>query len=127
MIVVYRCTAKGAEFLLLHRSHHGPHYQGEWAWGPPSGARYPGEAIDVCAERELREETGLRLAVQSTTVGSRQWPIYLAQAPPEAKVRLSAEHDRHLWLPRVEAARRIEPEMVRASFLAAASQAPPCR
>lgn len=127
MIVVYRCKAGGREFLLLHRAHHGPHYEGEWAWGPPSGARYPGEAIEACAARELREETGLRLALQATDCGSPGWPVYLAQAPPEAAITLSAEHDRHVWLPREEAARRIEPEVVRNSFRAASIQALPCR
>lgn len=126
MIVVYRCAPNGTEFLLLHRAHRGPHYDGEWAWGPPSGARYPGEAIDVCATRELREETGLRLPLQSTGIGAPQWPVYLAQAPLGATITLSAEHDKHAWLPKAEAIRRIKPEVVRASFRSALDQTSPC-
>ena len=126
MIVVYRCAPPEKEFLLLHRSHRGWRYEGEWAWGPPSGARYPGEAVDACAERELREETGLRLSLQSTEIGSPQWPVYLAQAPLGTSIILSAEHDRHIWLPEAEAVQLIKPQIVRASFRKAAKRSPPC-
>lgn len=121
MIVVYRRTTGPApEFLLLHRAHNGPEFDGDWAWGPPGGARYPGEAIDVCAARELLEETGLPLVVQCVETESADWLVYLAEAPGDADIQLSDEHDRHVWLQFDEAATCIAPEMVRAQFIAAA-------
>jgi hypothetical protein len=35
-IVVWRELSDTREFLLLHRAHIGPDYEGEWAWTPPS-------------------------------------------------------------------------------------------
>ncbi len=52
-VVVYRRGAAGVEFLILHRAHSGPEFDGDWAWTPPSGARLPHEPILACAEREL--------------------------------------------------------------------------
>jgi len=43
LIVVYRRTQEATEFLVLHRAHAGPEFQGDWAWGPPSGMREPGD------------------------------------------------------------------------------------
>lgn len=70
-IIVYRPSAKGRRFLILHRAHRGPAYEGEWAWTPPSGARYPGEPVEQCAQRELAEETGLRLSLQRVETEER--------------------------------------------------------
>ncbi len=122
MVVVYRQAGHRSEFLVLHRGQYGPEFAGEWAWGPPSGARYPGEAIDRCAARELVEETGLDLSPRRTDAGSADWFVYLAAAPSDADVQLSDEHDRYAWLPLVEAAACITPADVRASFLAAAAR-----
>jgi 8-oxo-dGTP pyrophosphatase MutT (NUDIX family) len=119
-IVVYRRAGGAMEYLLLHRAHHGPAYDGDWAWGPPSGCRYPGEPVADCAARELLEETGLRLALAATDLGSTEWPLYLGQAPGAATIQLSAEHDRFLWLPLAAALARTAPEAVRASLLRAA-------
>ena len=63
--VVFRRVC-GTEVLMLHRAHRGSDYEGEWAWTPPAGARLPGEPVDACARRELREETGLELPMEPT-------------------------------------------------------------
>jgi 8-oxo-dGTP pyrophosphatase MutT (NUDIX family) len=118
-IIVYRRIEGAMEYLLLHRAHHGPNYDGDWAWGPPSGCRYPGEPVAACAARELHEETGLRLPLAATDLGSTEWPLYLGEAPGEATIQLSAEHDRFLWLPLAHAAARTAPDAVRASLLRA--------
>jgi 8-oxo-dGTP pyrophosphatase MutT (NUDIX family) len=122
MIVVYRCREGATEFLLLHRRHHGPDYEGDWAWTPPSGARYPGEPIDRCARRELEEETQLRLPLQRAASGSADWPVYVVEAPAEAEtaISLSPEHDRYAWLRFDEAAALLAPAAVRDSFVAIA-------
>ncbi len=121
MTVVYRRGASGLEYLLLHRPY-GAGYEGDWAWGPPAGGRFPGEDVDLCAARETMEETGLDLPVRRADVASPDWFIYLAEAPADAEVRLSEEHDRYAWWPLEPAAARVLPARVRTSFLAAARE-----
>ncbi len=104
------------EWLMLHRKHHGPDYAGDWAWTPPSGARLPDETVLECAERELREETGLSLRLVPTRLGSPEWHAYVARASPEVQVELDAEHDRYEWVSLEEAAARCLPAFVGQSF-----------
>ena len=59
-IVVASLAPSGWRYLLLHRAHRGPAWEGDWAWTPPAGSRKPDEAVTACATRELLEETGLR-------------------------------------------------------------------
>ncbi|HEY76962.1 MAG TPA: NUDIX domain-containing protein [Thermoflexia bacterium] len=113
-VVVYRRGVGGVEFLVLHRAHEGVGYEGEWAWTPPSGARYPGEPIEECAARELREETGLTLPLERTGYGDERWYVYMAEAEPGDEVRLGEEHDRCEWVGAEEAIRRCLPEQVSA-------------
>jgi 8-oxo-dGTP pyrophosphatase MutT (NUDIX family) len=120
-VVVSRPAAGAREYLLLHRAHRGSAYEGDWAWGPPAGARLPGEAVDECARRELLEETGLLLQPAPHPSGSAEWPVYVAVAPAGAAVRLSGEHDRHAWLPLEEAAGRCRPALVGEQLRAAAA------
>ena len=120
-IVVSRAGAHGREWLLLHRAHEGPDYEGEWAWGPPAGARHPGEAVDACARRELEEETGLSLPCRPTTFGDDEWAVYAAEAPADAAVVLSSEHDAFAWLPADAAATRCLPAYVGDTIVAAAA------
>ena len=99
----------------------GPNFEGDWAWGPPSGARYPGEYISVCAARELLEETGLSLSLIQVCGDAANWYVYLAETD-HTEPRLSYEHDRFDWLSYDEAASRIAPEIVRTGLAAAVSQ-----
>lgn len=90
-VLVWRAGAGRREWLILHRRHHGPAYEGDWAWTPPSGARLPGEPVEACARRELTEETGLgALALVPTDCGNDEWVLYAAEAPMDAEVRLDA-------------------------------------
>jgi 8-oxo-dGTP pyrophosphatase MutT (NUDIX family) len=112
-IVVYRRGVQGVEFLLLHRAHNGPEYEGEWAWTPPSGSRLPNEAVGECASRELLEETGLTLPVQATDRGDGSWLTYFAEAGAEDVVTLlDVEHDRFEWVTLETALARCLPEVV---------------
>jgi 8-oxo-dGTP pyrophosphatase MutT (NUDIX family) len=116
MIVVYRGSGARRVFLLLHRKHQGPDYEGPWAWGPPSGARYPEEDIDRCAERELLEETGLEGKPRPLQGSGEDWPTYVLEAAHDTQPRLSEEHDRWCWVTAEKAISRIEPQVVRDAF-----------
>ena len=121
-IIVYRRNEGTYEFLILHRAHHGPDYEGEWAWSPPSGARFPDEPIEQCASRELAEETGLSLSFQATELGDGTWAVFFAEAGPEDQVTLDEEHDRYQWVSLTEAVQRCTPSKVSDSILGVAQQ-----
>lgn len=109
-VVTLRRANGGTEYLVLHRS--GVPDGSDWAWTPPSGCRRCGEAPKACAERELTEETGLRLACVPTSYGTPEWEVYLALAPPDAVICLSDEHDDMAWLSAEDAADRCLPDQV---------------
>jgi len=119
-VIVYRTGPAGLEFLVLHRTYNGADYEGEWAWTPPSGARFPGEAIEACAKRELGEETGLALQLAVTRWGTEDWQVFTAKAGPGTTIRLSEEHDRWEWMNAVEAVKRCRPDAVSAPLERAA-------
>lgn len=52
--VLWRPSAAGPEILLVHR----PRYDD---WTLPKGKAEPDESDDACAEREVLEETGMRV------------------------------------------------------------------
>ena len=109
-IVVFRRATDGLELLLLHRAHHGPEYEGDWAWTPPAGSRLPGEPIEACARRELLEESGLDLDITPTDCGTAAWPVFVVEVPYETPVTLDAEHDRFEWVPCPVALERCRPD-----------------
>lgn len=116
-VVVYRYGDSGIEFLLLHRSHNGPDYEGDWAWTPPAGARLPGEPIQACAQRELMEEAGLSVPVRLVPGEGSDWLVFEAEVRRDAEVVLhDAEHDRFTWVPLNEALRRCLPATVAETF-----------
>ncbi len=111
-IVVYRKSVSGIDFLLLHRAHKGPDFEGDWAWTPPAGARLPKEGLQECALRELREETGLELEVQKTNFGTKDWAVFMAEAATDAQVIIDREHDRFKWMDFAKATKYCKPENV---------------
>jgi 8-oxo-dGTP pyrophosphatase MutT (NUDIX family) len=108
---------RGGEVLVLHRAHEGSEYDGDWAWTPPSGARYPGESPEECARRELREETGLELEVQRVPLAADDWTYWVADAPDDAEIELDGEHDAYRWLPAEDAAALCKPPRVATGLL----------
>jgi 8-oxo-dGTP pyrophosphatase MutT (NUDIX family) len=120
-VAVWRPVGGRVEWLLLHRKHRGPEYEGDWAWSPPAGARLPGETLDECARRELLEETGLELGVDPTPCGTDDWVVYVAEASPDVQVEISAEHDRFEWLSLGDASARCRPAVVASGLDCAAA------
>ncbi|HEV2590357.1 MAG TPA: NUDIX domain-containing protein [Gaiellaceae bacterium] len=111
-VVVWRRSATGCEYLLLHRAHHGPEYEGEWAGTPPSGARQPGETREEAAARELLEEAGLTLAFFPVAHVIDEVALFCAEAPGDEAITLDAEHDAYAWLPLDGAVSRCLPAVV---------------
>jgi len=111
-IVVYRKATVGLEFLILHRAHEGPGFEGDWAWTPPAGARFPEEDLRECALRELKEEVGLELEVRRTNLGTREWAVFMAEAHTDSRVEVNPEHDRFEWMDRAKATEHCRPESV---------------
>ncbi len=111
-VAVWRRAGGSLEWLVLHRKHRGPNYEGDWAWSPPAGACLPDEALDDCARRELLEETGLELSLEPTGCGTEEWAVFVAEAPGDVDVAISAEHDRFEWLSLADASARCLPAVV---------------
>lgn len=121
-IAVWRRSAAGVAWLLLHKNpahRDGRDLPGEWEWGSPSGSRFPDEPLETCARRELEEEAGLRIPIR-LVVSDPTWPFFLAEAPPDASVRLSEEHDMHRWVNLEDAIALIRPAFVACQFERAA-------
>jgi 8-oxo-dGTP pyrophosphatase MutT (NUDIX family) len=109
-VVVWRTGPEGRGYLLLHRHHHGPDYEGDWAWTSPAGARQPGEDPRAAVERELLEETGLRLDIAGPLEHvTDEVALFVARAPVNAVVVIDPEHDRFEWVSRDEAIARCLP------------------
>lgn len=120
-VMVYRLTDdRNFEVLMLHRAHRGVDYEGDWAWTPPSGSRFPGEPILECVKRELYEEVGLSHTAEPTDHGTEEWHWFRVSVQYGQKIELiDPEHDRFEWLTPDEATRRCEPVLVKDCLRAA--------
>ncbi|MBD3861251.1 MULTISPECIES: NUDIX domain-containing protein [Bacillus] len=112
-IIIYKLEKNIPYFLILHRKHKGIDYEGRWAWGPPAGARFPGEEIEVCMKRELFEETGLQVDCKELIIAEKSWSLYYGEVDNDVTISLSEEHDRFLWVDFDEAISRCSPEIVK--------------
>jgi 8-oxo-dGTP pyrophosphatase MutT (NUDIX family) len=112
-IVVTCRTAEGIRYLVLHRAHNGPEFEGDWAWTPPSGCRKPGEGVTDGAVRELLEETGLRAVPRPVLVTDTAWAVFELEVDPSTRITLDGEHDRYAWVSYEEALLRCGPDTVR--------------
>lgn len=111
-VVVRRAAADaGWEHLLLHRAHHGPDYEGDWAWTSPAGCRRPSEPVLAATRRELVEETGIAGSPWPVDLAGR-WAVWALTVPVETPVVLDAEHDRFEWVRPEVAGERVRPARV---------------
>jgi 8-oxo-dGTP diphosphatase len=97
-------------YLFLRRSTQSRHYAGKWE--PPGGKMDPGETLDATLEREVAEETGLRIrdphvagAVEGATESARYVALMMEAVAEPGAVTLSDEHDAFVWATPAEAAR----------------------
>lgn len=126
-IVVSSQSPEGRRYLILHRNDDDQHNSGDgdWAWGPPSGCREPGEDVHTCAARELYEETGIRAVPTAVATYDIGWAVFCLEVPWDTEVRLSpGEHDRYAWVTFAEACTRCRPETVVNGFHLAANHPP---
>lgn len=111
---------EGWRYLLLHRAHHGPAWDGDWAWTPPAGSRKPGEDVTACAIRELYEETGLRGSPRPVAGSGADWAVFALEVPWGTVAAVDGtEHDRLEWVSYEEARRRCRPAALAESFTTA--------
>ncbi|WP_158630235.1 NUDIX domain-containing protein [Glycomyces terrestris] len=128
-VVVRAASPDGTRYLLLHRAHQGPDYEGDWAWTPPAGARLPGEGVGQAARRELSEEAGPDVAAFGATLRpfpgeAGEWARFLLDVPWGTPVELvDPEHDRWEWVALEEGLRRCRPEQVADALRVAADLA----
>lgn len=108
---VFRRTPDGPQWLVLRRA---PHVLVPNAWAMVQGHIEPGEKSYQTAARELHEETGIApvgfwhasyvnrfyLAAQDQIILS---PVFCAEAPANAVVRLCDEHTEFRWVSADEA------------------------
>jgi len=101
------------DMLLLHRAHHGPDFDGDWAWTPPAGCRRPGEPILAGALREMAEEAGLE-GIEITPVDlSVRWALFTAEVGQDTAVTLvDVEYDQFQWVRPAEAIATCKPNAV---------------
>jgi len=119
-IVVASPSPQGWRYVLLHRAHRGPDWEGDWAWTPPAGSRKPGEDVTACAVRELQEETGLHGDPQPVLTGDVGWAVFALEVPWGTTIAVDGtEHDRFEWVTFAEARQRCRPAALQESFLAA--------
>ena len=108
-IVIWRRAAGRREFLILHRHHGGPEWEGDWAWTPPAGARRPDEArasppLASCGKRPASSSRSSRSPHETDAVA-----LFVAEAHRGAKIVLDAEHDRFEWVTLRGRARALRP------------------
>jgi 8-oxo-dGTP diphosphatase len=98
---------ENGDCLLLRRSPASKNNAGKWEF--PGGKVDPGECFDEALLREVAEETGLVISLQRVAgAGQSETPVrmiaylFMDGRLESGTLRLSSEHDAHLWVPRAQ-------------------------
>lgn len=113
---VFRRNGRRIEHLCLRRAATAKRLPG--VWQPVTGKARLLEPALLAAAREVKEETGLEpvrwWALETVTTyfapesdAVKFLPLFVAEAPRDARVRLSREHDAFAWLGAREFAARV--------------------
>lgn len=127
-VLLYRKTAGGSLKWLMLRDRSTRH------WDPVKGRREPGETAVEAARRECREETGIRVTVDSSHRRIRvrydnwsglpkQVDYYLIESPTK-QVHLSGEHIEARWMLLDDVLRRSSRPEIKRLFRQAVEQLP---
>lgn len=136
--ILFRQSLSGREYLVIRSAHTpaqiGPKNFVPEFWEFPKGRLEHGEWGMDGARREVKEETGIAEMefmpdfAQNFTYTTyrkgagvpKQVTLYLAQAPVDSDVQISAEHGGYAWLFLDDALRRITLPQVQGALRAAA-------
>lgn len=119
--VLWRPCASGIEVLLVHRIRHDD-------WALPKGGALQGESDELCAVREVEEETGVRCALTWELPSARyldgrgitRTVRYWAAQPLAGTFVANEEVDEICWLSPTEALRRLSEPRERPMVVAVA-------
>lgn len=105
-------------FLLLKRSEASKHFAGEWE--PPGGKIDSGESFDEALIREVKEESGLDIAIDGLA-GATEFEvpkirvvlIHMKAHIVSGKIQLSDEHEDYVWLfPEKFSSKQLAPKII---------------
>jgi len=92
-----------SRYLAIRRSRASKNNAGQWDF--PGGKTDPGETFDAALVREIKEETGLSVAlVRVLGAGQSELPdrtvayLFMEARAEAGEVRISDEHDDFAWL-----------------------------
>lgn len=90
--------------LLIRRSSANKSFVGTWEW--PGGKADPGETFDEAVRREVKEETGLDIALTGVAgayrieMADKNLAVLCLEAVSAGGIlRMSEEHDDSAWVP----------------------------
>ncbi len=121
--LIWRQTTGGRELIVIHRRRYGD-------WTLPKGKVQPGESWLQCAIREVREETGFNVEVEShagwvcydTAEITKVVRFWNMRPLGESQFQSSEEVTFFLWLTTQEAVKRLDREGERLLILQVSSQ-----
>lgn len=131
-IIIFRSTAQGRKYLVVHSSGTGEGASRPDFWDFPKGLLEKGEKGVDAAVREAKEEVGIEVfsfvdGFKETVYYFTHWEgkrvpkftaMFLAEVKDD-KVKLSWEHDKYEWLYFQEARERISRSQMKKALEAA--------
>ncbi len=102
---IHVLVKKSGKYLILKRSADDPDHPGDWDL--PGGGMHLGEQPDRAAQRETREEAGVKVTITKilSTYAIPYGQLWSVELTVEAKyvsgrIKLSPEHSEYRWVTR---------------------------